>query len=360
MRVLFFVFILSSVFCFPYCFHDFDSYQYQLSRDEVQTKIERYLEKDSSIRKYYKITDEALLIGDFPQIDYTLYFASHPSAQKSSQKKGLKGAKIALDPGHFGGPLARAEERYTEIFHPHPLYFDEGTLTYMTAMILRSLLEKAGAEVFITRNGIGQGALPIEKIQDLSNFRNRYNSEDLLLRAESINAFAPDIAIIIHYNAHLTDLEKEEKSRTTRTNYNLVFVPGAFCEHELDQEKNRYEFMRLLVSSDLEESLKLSKLVLEKFTEILKVPPISQAEKTSYTQKSCLLIYPGVYARNLTMTRLVHCPLCYGESLLQNNIEEIKLLSTQENLEGGLIGPKRVEQVAQAYFEAIQNYFNPL
>ncbi len=371
----------SILFCalfFPFAglcgadFHDFDSSQYALTKDQVEKKIITYLEKEKEIKAFYCLTKETLTIGDLKNahIDYILHLRdfSSPSLKSVSPRSSLNGIKIALDPGHFGGAYAELEERFIRIpKEGAPIQFNEGDLTYLTAITLKALLEKEGATVFITRPGIGQGAIKesfeeweqkhpeLRKEENPSKlFRAYYNNEDLNLRASLINAFQPDLTVIIHYNAQDAG---EADTLTTPSNYNLAFIPGAFCAKELEKRENRYEFLRMIVTNDVEESLILSQSIVQQFVQKLRVPVISNDAKTSFLHFFCLFQQPGVYSRNLALTRLIHGPLCYGETLLQNNEEEIYRLSANDREVSGYPCPKRVEEVAQAYYEGILGYF---
>lgn len=381
--LLFGILIVKNLFSLD--FHDFDPYQGKLTAEEVEIKIKTFLEKDQSISCFYQLTPEVLYIGDLAhqQIDYALHLnntsqmvfkKSIANYNKATSDNSLKNIKIAIDPGHFGGDLAELEGGNVKIpaektDKNQPISFNEGTLTYLTAIALKSLLEAEGAIVFITRPDIGRGAIKesfpkwlekhpllLKSGDSLSKiFRKYYNQEDLIARARDINAFAPDITIIIHYNSHLTDLEKKHKALLTKSNFNLVFIPGAFCLNELNKIEDRYEFLRLIVTDDIEQSLKLSQQIIFEFVDKLNVPVISDNEKTSYIDKTCF-IQPGIYSRNLVLTRLVHSPLCYGETLVQNNENEIYRLSCSDIQEGQAY-PKRINEVAQAYFAGIKNYF---
>ncbi len=244
--------------------HDFDRYQNQLTRSQVEQKIKTYLEKDPSVSDYYRITDESLTILDLKQgqVEYVLLFAAAPQPDKPKIKKTLQKARIAIDPGHFGGAFAELEERFIAIPSGNKLLsFNEGTLTYLTALALKELLEKEGAEVFVTRSDIGRGAIKesffewLEKQPHLwisgdslpQLFRKYYNRADLIARADLINAFAPDVTIMIHYNDHPMD----EKDTVAQANYNIIFIPGAFSCNELSRPQDRYEFLRLVVTDKL-------------------------------------------------------------------------------------------------------------
>jgi N-acetylmuramoyl-L-alanine amidase len=355
-------------------FNEFDKYQFQFTKSEIEKRVKKYLEKDSKIRSHYKVTKDALYIGDLDhnKIDYVLNFKTkkNQKIKKSKNKRSLKGLKIAIDPGHFGGDYARLEDRFTNIFLEDPkeeIFFDEGTLTYLTAMELKDLLVADGAIVFCTRGGIGKGALDDDFFEWLKKntkhwksskaldhlFRAYYNREDLLQRAAKINAFNPDITLAIHYNTNFT-----QKDSAVKTNYSLAFVPGAFCGGELDKVRNRYEFLRLLVTNHMVESIRLSENLAKQFVTKLKVPLISNNEIASYIDNFCLKQKDGVYSRNLALTRLVHSPVCYGETLIQNNKNELIRLSKKDTTIDNILCSKRIKEVAQAYYDGIKRYLN--
>lgn len=343
-------------------FHDFDAYQYQLTHEEVVEKIERYLQKSLQISSHYYFTKDALhLEGE--EAEYILHFAPFPISKPSRPQKRLSQTRIALDPGHFGGAFSHLEKRYVKLIH-EDLEIDEGTLTYLTALELKTLLEAEGAQVFMTRSKIGQGAMEgdffswIKEQPHLTGkpskiFRDYYNQLDLRARASAINAFNPDVTVILHYNAHPCS----KFSPLTQANYNMAFIPGAFCCYELKTAEDRYEFLRLIVTDILDESLKLSQNIVSQFSKHLNVPLISDEEPVSYTHRVCLKQEEGIYARNLALTRLVHSPLCYGETLVQNNEAEFYRLSRKDSAIQGIPCSSRIKEVARAYFEGLRTYF---
>jgi N-acetylmuramoyl-L-alanine amidase len=374
-RVLIIACILTSTILASRDFQDFDMYQGKFSAEEAEQKIHTFLAKDPEIRNYYRLTPEALYLGDLEheQLDYVLHFntALSPSSDKPPRKQGLHNVKIAIDPGHFGGAYAELEERYIHIpaeetKNNQAIRFNEGDLPYLTALELQRLLESEGATVIVTREAIGRGTVQDDFIQWLENanfppdmslskiFRNYYNREDLIARAKKINEFSPDVTIVIHYNSHSTNND----SHLTESNYSLAFIPGAFGKGELNTVEARYELMRLLLTNDLEESLKLSEYITAQFVKQLGIPLIVETEKTSYTDKVCLLQKPGIYSRNLALTRLVHGPVCYGETLIQNNQDEVYRLAERTTSISGVPCSGRIKEVARAYFEGIKEYFD--
>jgi N-acetylmuramoyl-L-alanine amidase len=400
-------------------FHDFDQYQKNYSKEELEKKITSYLQKHPQIEDHYRLSKTALCIyksledkkKNRPEYRLRLAFQSsrannsslspfsekadlssscssqpvstpfHPSldqlnpiqvpqssqvpiVQPKIELLPLKGKKIAIDPGHFGGIWASLEQR--KFCHDN-IYFDEGTLTFLTAKKIKTLLEKLGADVLLTRTSVGQGALNLSfyewKAENPSNlpdklyFHQVYNRLDLLTRAEKINQFHPDLTLILHFNAHLES--SDPTSTLTPYNYHLAFVGGSFRKNELDDPISRYEFLRLLLTEDLEKSIYLASLVLknlEKTTQVSSFQEsllIQEKDFPIYLKSVCVKIDTGLYSRNLALTRLVHSPICYGEVFCQNNLSEAKKLNLKNSLYSS-----RLDSVAQAYSDAIVQFFN--
>lgn len=361
--------------CFMYScsFQDFDSYQGEVSKQEIQNKL-KYLIKTKEAQNHFLLTDDAFIIyaslekKQKNKEEYRLTLGSSSVLQTS--KRSLADCKIAIDPGHFGGEYSHLEQRFVEIsFQKNLIAFNEGDLTFLTALYLKELLEKEGAKVFLTRTKKAEGAFPQNFFQFLQThpdlwltqktliqlFRDIYNRLDLYARAEKINTFKPDITVIIHYNAH--NSEGEKYTSITDKNFNMVFIPGSFGDGELKEKKARYEFLRLVVTSDFLLSKQFSKIVLKKFNEHLQIPTVTPLDAALCLGTVSIEVEKGVYARNLALTRLIHGPLCYGESLIQNNLEEALRLSHLDTEIQGYPCSSRLKEVALAYFRAIKEFF---
>ncbi len=380
-----FLLILVSPFVslFSECdFSQFDRFQDKWTREEIEHKLGTYLQKDGRVSSFFTLSDQAFVLYDAPDtqkersVEYTLRLAPKKERRVLEQKKrgNLVGVKVALDPGHFGGPYSRLEQRFIDIppslDRAEHIQFDEGTINLLTALYLKVLLEKEGAIVMITRDQIGKGVYKEDFFDWLKNcpslwakegslmtlFRKYYYPLDLCARAEKINAFDPELTLILHYNAHHIEEVYSSNNCVASHNYNMVFIPGAFCRNELAMQESRFEFLRLLVSEDLENSLKLSSSILQELSHSLKVPTVSPSDGARYLNNVCLKVGEGIYSRNLALTRLIHSPVCYGETLVQNNIDECQNLNRTDFIIGGQKCSSRVKQVAEAYFEGIKRY----
>ncbi len=340
------------------------------SRDDIQSRISLFLEKSPQIREHYTLTEDEFLVfankDDKANAVVELRYEIASSNNKNKMSKGLKGKRIAIDPGHLGGDLAFLEHRFVILQTEPEILLKEGTLCLETAKYLKALLESEGALVFLTKESDGEAVysqtfwewlstkFPLElkidpalSFQPLSViFRRMYNPLDLRARIEKINAFEPDVTLIIHYNMATKHNRNTGYNPGSKVNYNLCFIPGAFMKGELELKEKRQDFFRLATENSLELSEQLSSLVIAQFTDILKVKPASKYALS----ESSLAISKGVFSRNLALTREIHSPLCYGETLMQDNHDEAKRLADPSD--------QRIQDIAQAYFLALKEFFD--
>ncbi len=304
----------------------------------------------------------------------------------------LSGIRIAIDPGHFGYNYytAKIEQRFLQFTHlstnkqdTNVLY--EGKLTYLTAIILANKLQNEGAEILITRNKLHHTAFGISyeewlqkrKTKVLDSLyqskelsRNKYQKlktcspqqffnlffkeHELLQRARIINNFNPHLTIIIHYNV---DEKNNPWDKPTSNNYSMCFISGAFEQSDMDKMVNKIHFLRLLFTPQIENSEKISTYTMQHFEQQLSVSA-AKREDAQYLQTVCIPTkQSGVYCRNLLLTRYIISPLVYGESMCQDNIAEYKNLSDYSYEYHVIKVPKRVYEVADAYFQSTLNYF---
>jgi N-acetylmuramoyl-L-alanine amidase len=155
--------------------------------------------------------------------------------------------------------------------------------------------------------------------------------------------------VIIHYNVDETNIGWD---KSCTKDFNMTFVGGAFMKNDLSSQEKRFEFLRLLITDDIERSIQLSSAVVKSFEKTLNVKTAC-IKDAKYLYKGCLPTSEnGVYCRNLQLPRYIHSPLVYGETLYQDNINESKLLNSETDKTKN----KRVQQVADAYFQGILDY----
>ena len=310
-------------------------------------------------------------------------------------KYRFQGLKVAIDPGHFAGNFEQAlqEDKYVkmrgkDLGLKKDIQFFESELNYTVAEILKRKLENEGAIVYLSRSwGESAVGLPFDKwyeeqfprdlaksvkLGDVSEERAKwllkaskaqvfftyYKYLDFVNRSRKINLFDPDISLVIHFNAEEKNQRDEEGYlKPVKDNYSMVFVPGGFVRGELRKLDTRIDFLRLLLSNDLERSIDLANYVVDAHSETLKVPPVSNDEDLTWKEKYAVYSgYQGVYHRNLYLTRALKGVVIYGESLLQDNLEEARNLNKKDLTYFDRKISSRVYDVAEAYFQALEKF----
>lgn len=302
----------------------------------------------------------------------------------------LTGNTIVIDPGHIANDLAlgKTEQKYIEITPADSspkIELVEGQLTWHTAMMLKARLEKAGATVFLTRSGPGMTAFGKTfaqwreqdfkrtldslvkvkgkndpglklvlggKTDDRSVFRYVFRDAELRKRSELINTWKPDYTVIIHFNVDETNVDWK---KTSEKNFCMAFVPGGFAAGELNDAERRFDFLRLMLTNELDQSIALSAATTKQFSEKLDVP-LAKKTDASYLANDCVYTgNPGVYSRNIALTRLVQGTFVYGETLYQDNKEECYRLMKKNWRDpySDLQTSERLGQVADAYYQGI-------
>ena len=353
----------------------------------VNWLLSDYLDDKIQNHTYQQLLDIYFKTGTFkfPEGEYPdgVYIKKNPNAKK------LEGIRIAIDPGHIANDFTMGDLEKKHIIIKgdsingikDSIEIAEGILTFATAQLLKDKLEKEGAIVFLTRtadhcafgktftqwkktdfkNAVDSlykiGELKSSqkqyflsaKVKDRDIFRVIFRDLELAKRAELINKFKPDYTVVIHFNVDETN---SDWNKTTDKNFNMCFVAGAFMKNDLSSKEKRFEFLRLLITDDLEKSISLSSSVTKQFETELQVQTATIRD-AKYLIEGCLPTNAdGVYCRNLQLPRYIHSPLVYGETLYQDNINECKLLGKETDKTKN----KRLQQVAEAYFKGIINF----
>lgn len=312
----------------------------------------------------------------------------------------LAGWRIAIDPGHMAGEQTFAKEvegKYmsmpdTAATYHQEIAFFESELTLATALILKDSLERLGATVFLTRNQLGKashglsfsewkqvaftdsldravkaGKMSYSKAiwwknqaSDAAIFKSYFNRSDLHHRIKAIRGFEPDITLIIHYNVDSPNWEQRLENGDFLPglrNYSMAFVSGSFLPGEVSRVEDRVMLLRLLISDDYARSVALSRSFIEASHAYTGVPPVESDSELSYLKRySRYTGAPGVFARNLTLTRNLSGAICYGESLCQDARWEAFRLNQRDMVVRDLSVSSRVAEVAQAYLEGVKEY----
>jgi N-acetylmuramoyl-L-alanine amidase len=304
----------------------------------------------------------------------------------------LAGYRVAIDPGHFCTDLkeAKIEQKYLFFVNESHEYRDtvklfESFLTFNTAKQLQFMLEKEGAEVFLTRTQNNftsfnctysdwlklhkkrmldslhsNELIPLSKykvltqLSDYKLFWEFFRDFDLLNRAQKVNQFHPDVTVIIHFNV---DESNQPWKKPSEKNYTMAFVAGAFTADNLNKTESKINFLRLLLTDQVKQSEKIASETVKNFSKNLKIQ-IAKSRDAVYLKDNCLSTNsPGVFSRNLVLCRKINSPLVYGESLYQDNRAECKELMKCDVDVYGIKTNFRLQLVAKSYFDAVMDFF---
>ncbi|MBS1638355.1 MAG: N-acetylmuramoyl-L-alanine amidase [Bacteroidetes bacterium] len=316
-----------------------------------------------------------------------------PGVSNTNPNLPLAGIRIAIDPGHIAGnrDMAHIEQKFLD-FGPNAantlkdsIHIAEGILTYNTAAILKNKLTAKGAQVFVTRPQQNFSAFQVTydtwykqrrkktldslvkagsmtearhkqlmKLDQRKFFWEFFRDYELIERSRIINAYKPDLTIVIHYNV---DEKNTDWLNPSNKNYTMTFIGGGMTNDNLSKPANKMHLLRLLLTDQLQRSEKISSITVQQFSKQLNIPLAKQTD-ADYLRDNCLKTpSAGVFCRNLALCRLINSPLVYGECLYQDDVDECQKLTISDYDVEGLKVPKRVYEVANCYYDAIIEYF---
>jgi N-acetylmuramoyl-L-alanine amidase len=342
-------------------------------------KQQEELVKQKGLKKYTERQRDSLFIS----LDDRAALSSEPKT------KALQGYRIALDPGHFGTTLADAkvEQKYLYFVKDSAsrsqdsIKLFESSLTFNTATLLKKMLEEQGADVMLTRSRADYTSfnctygdwLKINKQRVLDSLKQagqltdvKYNrllkgtdyiffweffrDYDLLNRANIINRYKPHVSVVIHYNV---DEKNDPWKKVTPKNFCMAFIGGAFTADNLEKTESRLNFLRLLLTTQLNQSEQLAEATVLNFNKNLNIA-IAGKNDAGYLNANCVETPSrGVFCRNLLLCRKINSVLVYGESLYQDNEYEAEQLMRYDVDVYGITSNNRLINVAKSYYDAV-------
>jgi len=340
----------------------------QVSREEILALLP-YFDPWNGFGRFSRLSPEALEVfqdrDSRTEPDFSVKLNTVPSQLPANSGESLSKLRIAIDPGHMGDDLwDKRTDKF--IVDSQGRKMSEGLLALQTALLLERELKSLGAEVLLTRRELRPVAdlefadfdlAPyaqttfresslLEWFQQLLTtgpagpalfraFRNHTkvreifseeqrllyftNKVDLDSRAQLIEEFSPDITLILHFDT-------AQNPHTVSSGYDgtKAYVAGAFLPEELSTGENRFALIQHLAHHrQWRASVELSSQILSQIRTQLKIPLDSSGGGGSIRQ-----VAPGVFARNLVLTRKIHnTALAFLECFFYNDPREFKALS---------------------------------
>jgi hypothetical protein len=351
-----------------------DVYQGTVTRAQFEAKLHALYDPFNAFAPYLDINDSRVVV--YPSAterkspQFVLQFAP-PNQPKPPIRwfrtpeeiravshpldKPLNGVRIAIDPGHIGGPWAQMEERSTRYHGSAPV--QEGDLNLITGRLLKTELTNLGATVYVDRDSTDPvtpyrpddfieearellvahsksksnlRALPPDKINLLFGQRLTELTQFLFYRCSEIiergnrirNNFVPDITVVLYIDA----TPGSGRGHTTPGNANIFFVGGSYTRTEMaDPEMQRRLVYKMCEGgSDIE--AEVAGDIADVFTQKTGLGPVKYGD--SSTTRSVLPNNQYVVARNLAANREYDGPVvCTEPYFMNNNVVYQRLLA---------------------------------
>jgi hypothetical protein len=342
-----------------------DLYQGTITRQQFELKLHNLFDPFSAFAPYLDINDSRVIVYPSPterQIpQFVLDFAppNHPReairwfrtpaefrAVSHPLDKPLNGLRVAIDPGHIGGPWAQMEERSTRYKGSAPV--QEGDLNLITGRLLKQELTGMGASVFVVRDSTepvtpyrpddmieearellvahsthstNLRALPPDKLNLLFGQRLMELSEFLFYRCSEIvergnrirNNFVPDITVTLYIDA----TPGSGRGHVTSGNANIFFVGGSYTKTEMRDPDMQRRCVYKIVEGGSDIEAEVAADIAGVFTQRTGLGAVKYGD--SGTTRAVIPNNPYVVARNLAANREYDGPVVCTEPYFMNN-----------------------------------------
>ncbi|MCE0483448.1 MAG: N-acetylmuramoyl-L-alanine amidase [Methylacidiphilales bacterium] len=342
-----------------------DLYQGTITRQQFEDKLHTLYDPFSGFTPYLDIKDTQVTIYPSPTErrvpQFVLQFAppnqalapmrwfrtpEEVRAESHPTDKPLNGLRVAIDPGHIGGPWAQMEERSTRYHGSAPV--QEGDLNLITARILKQELVNMGATVFVVRDSTepvtpyrpedmlpearellmahsihesNLRALPADKLNLLFGHKLMDLAEFLFYRCSEIkergnrirNNFVPDITVTLYIDA----TPGSGRGRLTSANANIFFVHGCYTRSEMADPDMRRRCIYKMVEGSSDIEAEVANDISQVFAQRTGLGPVKYGD--SSTTRGVIPNNPYVVARNLAANREYDGPVVCTEPYFMNN-----------------------------------------
>ena len=242
-------------------------------------------------------------------------------------------------------------------------------MTFITARHLAKRLRALGADVEMTRCGLGPtttlrpAQLRAAAIQELKKekvvctpYRVKKMKEALFYRvaeihhrADWINKVAkPDLVICMHYDAEEWGNPKHPKLFDKQRLHFLI--SGDFGGDELINEDVRYTMLMKLLGRTHHEVVEVSDDVAKAFVADTGLPPFAYHNPAKALPSSD---DPYLWNRNLLATRLIKAPVVYCEAYVMNDREVFERVQLGDYKGRRQVGSKCLPSLYREYADAV-------
>ncbi|MDX2079394.1 MAG: N-acetylmuramoyl-L-alanine amidase [Terrimicrobiaceae bacterium] len=367
-----------------------DPYQETITAADFVSLLDRIYAPGDAAAGLIEVTEESAIIRTGPnRPPYVLRFATSNGSTKPLPVywrprsalpplvvgKPLAGLRIAIDPGHLGGPWAKMEERWFRVGNSKPV--TEGDMTLLVAKHLVPQLKALGADVFLTRTKPGPvtaqrpGQLRDAALESLGNRdepatkdsvqkeaeRLFYRASEIRKRAKLVNeVFKPDLVLCLHFNAE--PWGDEQNPTLVNDNHLHFLITGAWNKSELEFEDQRLDMLVKLLSRTFPEEYAVTKSIAGSMSKATGLPPYV------YRGGSVVRVndHPYIWARNLLANRLFTCPVVYIEPYVMNSKAAFARIQAGDyngkRVFGGVARKSIYREYADSVVAGLVNYYS--
>ena len=284
-------------------------------------------EKEARIQTGNSPTDELFHLRFAPAESKTpRHWRTPDELPPTSADQPLAGLKIAIDPGHIGGPWAKMEERWFVVGTATPV--QEGDMTLQVANLLKPKLEDLGATVSLVRNKT-EPVTPIRPDALLSLAQESatgspqklaerlfYRTAEIRARADLVNlTHKPDLVLCLHFNAEAWG-DPNQPTLIDRTHLHLL-LNGSYTDEEILLADQRFAMLQKLLQRTHQEEALVGATVADTFAEVSGLPPYIYPPESKNVRP--VAGHPYLWARNLLANRLYDCPVIFMEPYVMNS-----------------------------------------
>lgn len=362
-------------------------YQNTITREKFEQLLTTVFTTGQAWRNFIEISDTEARIktGDpgadgifhlrFATPELTLASPRHwknaAELPPATSEKPLDGLKIAIDPGHIGGPWAKMEERWFAIGNGTPVC--EGDMTLQVANLLKPRLEALGAIVSLVRDKT-EPVTPIRPESLLSIAKNQstatpqspqktaerlfYRTAEIHARAKLVNeTLQPDLVLCLHFNAEEWG-DPVSPTLIDHTHLHLL-VNGGYSDDEVSLADQRFALLQKLLQRTQQEEISVGSSIAGRFAEIAGLPPYQYPPDSPNVRP--IPNQPYLWARNLLANRLYDCPVIFMEPYVMNSTIDYARIQAGdfEGLReiGGKMQPSLFREYADAVASGLANHY---
>jgi N-acetylmuramoyl-L-alanine amidase len=341
--------------------------QFSGQTNESSPRLDVYQDRSSKRALDYSVELNTAGTGQYRSAD--AFYDHLIRASTHAPASALAGLRIALDPGHMGGPEwdKRTGKYVIDSQTGHKI--SEGVMNLQIALLLEKDFQSLGAEVMITHRGLAPvsdlpydtfdlkpyglrelrehsldswfqalletasgGPALFDAFSKSGQFKKLFSEfersndfiidADLDARVEKIKAFHPDITLIIHLDTNDTPGKAFDIDRKDHYDATKAYVPGGVQLDEMSSREDRKLLGRhLLDTRAWNASVALSHSIVGHIHSALGVP------FDHGNDDNAVEIEPGVLARNLVVQRGLYAQASsYVECLFYTNPDEFNAL----------------------------------